>query len=155
MRNHPLLLIYLFISICGCSESPHWETISEHEDDESCAPVCVNRILTTCDEHGREVHTPCEGETPYCGYDNGRPVCVPPGCKYYAEMLKPGETTCDDTVKVTCMEGNWSLHENCADIGQVCRQGECADCEDGSKPFCFEDQNVRHLIQCTCEPPRG
>ncbi|MBO4350364.1 MAG: hypothetical protein J6A01_05380 [Proteobacteria bacterium] len=120
-----------------------------------CAPVCTKRILTTCDEDGREVHTPCEGETPYCGYDNGRPVCVPPGCSYNSELLKPGETTCDGTVKVTCMEENWSLHENCADRGLVCRRGDCVNCEDGSKPSCFEDPNVYHLMICTCEPPRG
>ena len=150
-------LIWMMPLLYGCGEAPYWESIDGDDVGEpgQCAPVCVKRVLTTCDENGREGQTPCSGDTPYCGYDNGRPVCVPPVCNYNGELLKTGETSCSGTVKVTCMEDNWALHENCADRGLVCRHGDCVNCEDGSSPFCFEDPNVNHLLICICDTPRG
>ena len=154
MRSIDKLLIILFFMF-GCSEPPYWDEPENNVNVQPCATVCTHRILTICDEDGRAVQIPCEGETPYCGYDNGRPVCVPPVCNYNGELLKTGETSCSGTVKVTCMEDNWALHENCVDKGLVCRHGDCVSCEDGSAPFCFEDPNVKDLKRCTCEPSHG
>ena len=150
--------LYLAFLCLSCNESILWEYDNPEGifiETPPCAPVCTNRVLITCDADGREIRTPCEGDTPYCGYDNGNPICVPPGCHYNEVILNPGETTCDGNVKVMCMLENHSNHENCAELGQVCRAGECVDCEDGTKPLCFERPDVNHLIACTCDGPKG